>query len=87
MMLQHQHEYGVWSKTAPDMRAAYHGVDGTVGSISVWLSEIPDAVRGEQEIINIIPGEKIEYVDFEAIMGNDLQSGLTNLKHLLETTH
>ncbi len=132
MMLQHQHEYGVWSKTDPNLRAEFHGVDGTVGFVSAWYSEIHDIGRGEQEIVNIIPGEKIEYelryiepfentsnafmvaeaicdtttrvqwcywgrmnypmnlmllLDFETAMGNDLESGLINLKHLLETTY
>lgn len=129
--LKNQDEYSVWSKIDPDMKTEYRGIDGTVGFVSAWSSEVEDAGSGEQEIIAITEGERIDYeirffepfestskafmttgvlsdqqtkvhwgftgrmaypmnlmlllIDFEAAISNDLATGLSNLKSILES--
>jgi len=43
------------------MKREFTGVDGTVGFVSAWDSENPDAGKGEQEIIKIDEGKRIDY--------------------------
>ena len=45
----------------PDMKKTYRGTDGTVGFVSAWDSEKDDVGKGEQEIIKITDGERIDY--------------------------
>jgi hypothetical protein len=112
------------------MKTEYRGTDGTVGFISAWDSKNSDAGKGEQEIIGIREGERIDYeirffepmkstdnafmtfqtvtdsstnlkwgffgrmkypmnimlvfMDMDAMLGKDLESGLSNLKAILE---
>lgn len=130
ILLKNQHNYSVWSKIDPNMKTMFRGTDGTVGFVSAWDSENPDAGKGEQEIKAIIEGARIDYeigfikpfestaqaymitemvsedetlvklgfsgrmayptnlmllvMDFKGRIGNDLQTGLNNLKQILE---
>jgi hypothetical protein len=59
--LKNQHEYSVWTKIDPAMKTEFRGNDGTVGFISAWDSEDPKAGKGEQKIIKIAEGERIDY--------------------------
>jgi len=59
--LKNQSNYSVWAKIDPAMKTEFHGEDGTVGFISAWDSENPDAGKGEQKIIKIADGERIDY--------------------------
>ncbi|VAX20985.1 FIG01064181: hypothetical protein [hydrothermal vent metagenome] len=59
--LKNQENYSVWSKIDPNMKREYTGVDGTVGFVSAWDSDNPDAGKGEQEIIKIDEGKRIDY--------------------------
>jgi hypothetical protein len=114
----------------PNMKKTYTGTDGTVGFISAWESDNKDVGKGEQEIIKITEGERIDFelrflepfqatepafmttvsiaqdetkvvwgfqghmdypmnlmflfMDFETMIGNDLETGLENLKTILE---
>lgn len=61
ILLQNQQSYSVWSKIDPNMKTEFRGIDGTVGFVSAWDSENPDAGKGEQEIKAIIEGERIDY--------------------------
>lgn len=130
LLLQNQDEFSVWSKIDPKMKSEFRGTDGAIGSVSAWESDNPDVGKGEQEIIGIEPGVRIDYalrflepfestslafmttealnenstlvkwgftgkmnypmnlmlvvMDFEGKIGKDLQTGLENLKQILE---
>jgi hypothetical protein len=43
------------------MKKTFQGTDGTVGFVSAWKSENPDVGVGEQEIMNIVEGKRIDY--------------------------
>ena len=59
--LKNQSNYSVWAKIDPEMKTEFKGEDGTVGFISAWDSKNPDAGKGEQKIIGITDGERIDY--------------------------
>ncbi|WP_394130237.1 SRPBCC family protein [Shewanella maritima] len=129
-LLKNQNEYSKWAQIDPQMEKSFTGVDGTPGFISAWASEHPDVGVGEQEILSVVDGQRIEYqlrfispfestspaymqttaisgqqtqvdwgfsghmnypmnimflfMDFEAMIGDDLQQGLDNLKVIVE---
>lgn len=130
--LKNQDNYSVWATIDPAMKKEYKGTDGTVGFISAWESKIDDVGKGEQEIMKIIDGERLDFqlrfkIPFEAnddaymvtetiaenqtkvkwgfkgkmsypmnfmllfmnmekMLGNDLATGLSNLKKVLENS-
>lgn len=130
--LKNQDNFSKWSMMDPNMIKTYQGIDGTVGFISAWESKNQEVGTGEQEIIAIDEGKRIDFelrfikpfqatepaymttetvskaqtkvkwgfsghmdypmnlmflfVDFEMVIGDDLQVGLNNLKKILETT-
>lgn len=59
--LKNQNNYSVWAKTDPAMKKVFTGEDGTVGFISAWDSQNPDVGKGEQKIIKIADGKRIDY--------------------------
>ena len=59
--LKNQDEFATWSQIDPNMKKEFTGIDGTVGFVSAWDSNHPDVGKGEQEIINIDPGNQIDY--------------------------
>lgn len=59
--LKNQDNYSVWAKIDPGMKKEYRGEDGTAGFVSAWDSENPDAGKGEQKIVKITDGERIDY--------------------------
>ena len=60
-MLKNQHDYSVWWKMDPNQVTTYTGEDGTVGFIVAWQSELDSVGSGEEEIVAIQEGERIEY--------------------------
>lgn len=128
--LKNQDDYSKWANMDPNMKKSYRGTDGEVGFVSAWESDNPDVGKGEQEIVGINEGERIDYelrffepfeskepaymtteslgpeqtrvtwgfnghmdypmnlmllfMDFEEMIGNDLETGLKNLKMELE---
>jgi hypothetical protein len=128
--LKNQDKFSKWANMDPNMEKSYTGVDGTVGFISSWKSKKEDVGSGEQEIKQIIAGERLEYeirfiepfeatdkaslttesispnqtkvvwrfdgrmdypmnlmllfMNFEKMIGDDLEIGLENLKSILE---
>jgi hypothetical protein len=128
--LKNQNQYSVWASADPNMKKDFRGTDGEVGFVSAWDSEKKDVGKGEQEIMKIVDGERIDYelrfiepfeakdlaymtfeatgdsttlvkwgfnghmnypmnmtllfMDFDAMLGKDLEEGLQNLKVLLE---
>lgn len=59
-MLKNQNDWGPWAKKDPAMKQEFVGTDGTVGFISKWDSTNDDVGAGEQEIKNIVEGERME---------------------------
>lgn len=59
--LKNQNNYSVWAKADPAMKKEFIGEDATVGFISAWDSQNPDVGKGEQKIIKIADGERIDY--------------------------
>jgi len=128
--LRNQYNYSVWGALDPDMKQDFRGTDGTVGFVSAWEGN-DDAGSGEQEIVGMIEGERIDYelrffepfestsyayltteaisenqtlvtwgmfgsfprpmnimflfFDLEEAIGSDYETGLQNLKILLES--
>lgn len=70
-LLKNQDNYSVWTRKDPGMKKEYKGTDGTVGFVSAWDSQNKEVGKGEQEIIKITEGERIDVklrfkVPFEA---------------------
>ncbi len=128
--LKNQDNYSKWATIDPEMEKSYSGTDGTVGFVSAWDSEHEDVGKGEQEIVKITEGERVDFelrfyepfeatepafmtteaiadnktkvtwgfsghmdypmnlmllfMDFEEMIGGDLEMGLQNLKRKLE---
>lgn len=59
--LKNQNNYSKWATMDPNMQTSFTGTDGEVGFISAWKSEADSAGVGEQEIIAITEGERIDY--------------------------
>ncbi|CAN5324886.1 SRPBCC family protein [soil metagenome] len=59
--LKNQENFSVWSAMDPNMKKEFKGTDGTVGFVSAWDSDNKNVGKGEQEIKNIIEGERIDY--------------------------
>jgi len=58
--LKNQDNYSVWAALDPDMHQEFRGTDGTVGFVSAWEGN-SDVGKGEQEIVRIVEGERIDY--------------------------
>jgi len=59
--LKSQDNYSKWGTMDPDMIKTYRGTDGTVGFVSAWESDDDSVGIGEQEILNIVEGERIDF--------------------------
>lgn len=59
--LKNQDHFSVWAKMDPNMKTTYHGTDGTIGFVSAWESNNKDVGVGEQEIISIHEGRRIDF--------------------------
>ncbi len=59
-MLKNQDYFSVWSMKDPNMKKTYTGTDGSVGFISAWESENKEVGKGEQEIVKITEGERMD---------------------------
>ncbi|PKG56495.1 SRPBCC family protein [Shewanella sp. GutDb-MelDb] len=128
--LKNQENFSVWAQMDPNMTKRYLGTDGTVGFVSRWESDNEEVGVGEQEIMRIDEGKRIDFelrfyspfestdlafmtteststdqtlvkwgfdghldypmnllflfMDFETMIGNDLNQGLVQLKQVLE---
>jgi RimJ/RimL family protein N-acetyltransferase len=58
-MLKNQDEWSVWMAKDPNIKKDFTGTDGTVGYTSMWEGN-KDVGKGEQEIKNIVDGERID---------------------------
>jgi Polyketide cyclase / dehydrase and lipid transport len=59
--LKNQNKFSVWASMDPNMKTEYRGTDGTEGFVSAWESENKNVGKGEQEILKIVNGERIDY--------------------------
>ncbi len=128
--IKNQDQYSKWNMTDPNMKKDYKGTDGSIGFIYSWDSGNENVGKGEQEIIGIKEGEKIDmeirfikpfegkanaaltteatgehktkvkwsfnskmpypmnimlvFMNMDEILGKDLETGLSNLKGVLE---
>lgn len=59
-MIENQKNYSIWVMEDPNAKMEYKGTDGTVGFISAWDSQNKNVGKGEQQITNVIEGERID---------------------------
>lgn len=59
--LKNQEKFSTWALMDPDMERTYSGTDGTVGFVAGWKSTNPDVGVGEQEIMSIDDGDRIDF--------------------------
>lgn len=59
--LRNQDEFSKWAQMDPTMEKYFSGDDGRVGFIAGWRSEKDEVGAGEQEILAIQEGERIDY--------------------------
>ena len=58
--LKNQNYWGPWYKKDPAMKQEFKGQDGSPGFVASWVSENPDVGTGEQEIKNVVEGERLD---------------------------
>ena len=58
--VKNQHNYSKWVMMDPDAATTYTGIDGNVGFTHAWDSTNKSVGKGEQEIVRITEGEKID---------------------------
>jgi len=88
--LKNQSNFSVWAKIDPAMKTEFRGEDGTVGFVSAWASKNPDAGKGEQKIIKIAEGDRIDYelhfiepfesTDYAYLTTSAVNDSVTNVK-------
>lgn len=59
--LKNQNDYSKWAMMDPNMKKTFTGEDGTVGFISAWESNDKNVGQGEQEIVGIEDGKRVDY--------------------------
>lgn len=59
--LDNQEEYGVWLKKDPKVKITRKGTDGDVGYVMTWESSNEEVGKGEQEIVKIEDGKRIDF--------------------------
>jgi uncharacterized protein YndB with AHSA1/START domain len=60
-LLRNQNNFSVWGSMDPNMKTEFRGTDGTEGFVSAWDSDIKNVGKGEQEILKVVDGERIDY--------------------------
>lgn len=60
-LLKNQNDFSVWATMDPIMKKEFRGTDGTAGFVSAWESENKNVGKGEQEILKVSDGEKVDY--------------------------
>ncbi len=59
--LKNQDNYSKWALADPNMKKEYRGTDGQPGFVSAWESDADSVGKGEQEILSIVPNDRVEY--------------------------
>ena len=60
-LLKNQDNFSKWASMDANMKKTYTGTDGTVGFVSSWESNNKNVGVGEQEILKIEEGNRIDY--------------------------
>lgn len=60
-LLKNQNKYSVWATMDANMKTEFTGTDGTAGFVSAWDSQDKNVGKGEQEILKVVEGEKVDY--------------------------
>jgi uncharacterized protein YndB with AHSA1/START domain len=58
--IKNQDNYSKWVMTDPSMKKEFRGTDGREGFVYAWDSQNKNAGKGEQEIVKIKEGERID---------------------------
>lgn len=58
--LKNHEQWNAWSKKDPSMKKEFKGTDGMVGFISAWESNHEEVGTAEQEIKEIVEGQKLD---------------------------
>jgi hypothetical protein len=58
--VKNQDYYSVWVMIDPNMKREFKGIDGTVGFVSAWESTNKRAGKGEQTIVKVTDGERLD---------------------------
>ncbi|TAF78070.1 MAG: polyketide cyclase [Bacteroidetes bacterium] len=71
--LKNQDNFSKWATMDVNMKKSFTGTDGTVGAVAGWDSENDEVGKGEQEIMKITEGERIDLQlrFFEPFEGKD----------------
>ncbi len=59
--LKNQNKFSKWANIDPNMISTFRGTDGEVGFVSAWESQHEQVGTGEQEIIAIDEGKRIDF--------------------------
>lgn len=88
--VNNQENFSVWTKMDPDTKREYKGTDGEVGYIATWKSDNKNVGKGEQEIIKIEEGKRVDFelrfiepmkaTDYAYFETESLDSSLTMVK-------
>src|ERR1700759_823845 len=79
-LLGNQIYYNKWVMMDPDVKRTSTGVDGTVGFISYWDSQVKSVGKGEQEITSIDAGTNVDStVRFERPFKNTARVSMTTI--------
>ena len=88
--IKNQDNYSVWNMKDPNSKKTYKGEDGTAGFIYGWESTNKEVGTGEQEIVKIVDGDRVDMqlrfkVPFEAeddayMVTEDAGAGATKVK-------
>jgi hypothetical protein len=60
-LLKNQNKYSVWASMDSNMKTEFRGTDGTRGFVSAWESNEKNVGKGEQEILTVADGERVDY--------------------------
>ena len=60
-ILKNSENFNKWVMTDPGMKKEFKGTDGTVGCVYCWDSENKQVGKGEQEILKLSQGQRIDY--------------------------
>ncbi len=58
--LKNQEKWGPWVKRDPNIKLSSTGTDGEVGYVAKWESKMEEVGTGEQEILKIVDGERMD---------------------------
>lgn len=59
--LKNQNDWATWNQMDPNQKNEYRGEDGQVGFVHRWVGNPDNVGTGEQEIVKITEGERIDF--------------------------